>query len=95
MACFLQKNVDNPKFPRLSNRVKELRSTEGGAGIVCEVMEKYQEKAVREAHIEATIKAAVKFNASKKQAMEQLMTDYHLTDTEAAEQCEKYAPTLR
>jgi hypothetical protein len=94
MACFLQKSVDNPNFPRLSSRVKELKSTERGAGVVCEVMERYQEKAVREAGIKTTVKMAVKFNASKEQAIEQLMTDYQLTETEAIQQYEKYAPTL-
>ena len=98
MACFLQKNVDNPKFPRLSNRVKELKLTEGGAEAVCEVMERYQAEAVKKAEREtgiiATVESAVAFNASRAQAIKQLMNKYQLSEAEAAEQCEKYAPTL-
>ena len=41
MSCFTKKLVDNPKFPELSAEVKRLKSTEGGASAVCEVMQKY------------------------------------------------------
>lgn len=41
MNCFTKKEVNNPLFPKLSNRVKDLKTTEGGANAMCEVMEKY------------------------------------------------------
>jgi len=41
MSCFTKKEVNNPKFPKLSAEVKRLKTTEGGARAVCEVMEKY------------------------------------------------------
>lgn len=41
MSCFTKKEVNNPKFPNLTRRVTELKSTEGGASAMCEVMEKY------------------------------------------------------
>lgn len=31
MSCFTEKQVDNPKFPKLSSEVKRLKTTEGGA----------------------------------------------------------------
>ena len=41
MNCFTKKEVNNPKFPKFSKRVKELKTTEGGANAMCEVIEKY------------------------------------------------------
>ena len=41
MSCFMQKEVDNPKFPCFSSRVQYLKNDEGGIGVMCEVMEKY------------------------------------------------------
>ena len=41
MQCFLQKDVQNPKFPVFSNRIRYLKSDEGGMSVMCEVMEKY------------------------------------------------------
>lgn len=49
MACFMKKEVKNPKFPALSSEVTRLKATEGGARAVCEVMEKYNKIAVDEA----------------------------------------------
>ena len=41
MNCFTSKEVNNTKFPKFSKRVKELKTTEGGANAMCELMEKY------------------------------------------------------
>ena len=46
MSCFTKKEVKNPKFPKLSAEVARLKTTEGGASTVCEVMQQYEEKAV-------------------------------------------------
>ena len=59
MKCFLQKTVNNPKFPKMSKRIQALKSTEGGVSAVCEVMEKYQAKAVAEAEEKRDIQAVV------------------------------------
>ena len=39
MQCFLQKELDNSKFPAVTKRFKELKTTEGGLNAMCEVME--------------------------------------------------------
>lgn len=52
MSCFTKKEVKNPKFPALSSEVKRLKETEGGVQVVCEVMQKYENLAVRKDHIE-------------------------------------------
>ena len=41
MNCFLRKEVNNPKFPIFSKEVNDLKNTEGGVSVMCEVMEKY------------------------------------------------------
>ena len=39
MSCFVKKEVSNPKFPILSNAVKEIKSTEGGESSMSKLME--------------------------------------------------------
>ena len=41
MRCFLQKTVNNPRFPRLSERVHQYKNTEKGAAEMCEELERY------------------------------------------------------
>lgn len=55
MSCFTKKEVKNEKFPHLSSEVQRLKTTEGGARAVCEVMEKYEKAAVKTERINAII----------------------------------------
>ena len=48
MSCFTKKMVSNPSFPKISKRVAELKTTEGGQRAVCAVMEAYEQKAREE-----------------------------------------------
>ena len=57
MDCFLQKEIDNAKFPKLTNRVHYLKHEEGGVNAMCEVMEQYSKKAVKKATKQANITA--------------------------------------
>ena len=50
MNCFLQKEIDNAKFPELTNRVHYLKHEEGGVNAVCEVMRKYSEEVAEKAY---------------------------------------------
>jgi len=52
MACFVKKEVKNPKFPYLSAEVARLKETEGGARTVCEAMERYEKIAVQNERLE-------------------------------------------
>ena len=45
MSCFMEKNVNNPKFPALSEGVTELKETEGGISSMCQIMQRYEEQA--------------------------------------------------
>ena len=53
MTCFLEKEVDNPKFPEFSKQMKFLKHEKGGLDAVCDVMEKYEEIAAEKAAKEA------------------------------------------
>jgi len=44
MSCFVKKEVNNPKFPILSKKVAELKSTEGGVPAMSAIMEELLEK---------------------------------------------------
>ena len=55
MNCFTKKEVNNPKFPKFSKRVKELKTTEGGANAMCAVMEKYMAESKAEGKLEQLI----------------------------------------
>ncbi|MBR1856677.1 MAG: PD-(D/E)XK nuclease family transposase [Oribacterium sp.] len=48
MSCFEKKEVNNKKFPKFSQRVADLKTTEGGATAVCDVMKHYEDIARNE-----------------------------------------------
>ena len=50
MDCFLQKEIYNAKFPKLTNRVHYLKHEEGGVNAVCEIMRKYSEEVAEKAY---------------------------------------------
>ena len=79
MSCFLEKEVDNPKFPEFSKRMKFLKHEKGGLDAVCEVMERYEEIAVRKANINA-VKNMIQFNISK----DMILTKYPEEEYEQA-----------
>ena len=68
MSCFTKKRVENAKFPVLSESVKELKTTEGGASTVCQVMQHY-EKIARDEGINEGIKEGTD-NEKKRTALE-------------------------
>lgn len=41
MKCFMQEQVDNKKFPLLSNRVWYFKNDEGGIASMCKVVDDY------------------------------------------------------
>lgn len=48
MRCFMQTEVDNPKFPAFTERVNTLKHTEGGYRGMCRVMEEYAKEYAKE-----------------------------------------------
>lgn len=49
MDCFKQTNVNNKKFPMLSQKVWYFKNDEGGVNTMCKVMEDYAKEQVNEA----------------------------------------------
>ena len=82
MDCFLQKEIDNAKFPKLTNRVHYLKHEEGGVNAVCEIMKKYSDEAYkqgeeagkeigqRQANIAAIKNMIIRFQATKEVILE-------------------------
>ena len=48
MRCFMQKTVNDPRFPRLSERVHQYKNTEKGAAEMCEELEPYIDEITEE-----------------------------------------------
>ena len=59
MRCMMQKEVNDSHFPKLVDRVKFLKTSEGGKRVVCEIMENMIAEAVSEASNEANTKAVI------------------------------------
>lgn len=57
MDCFTRREVfDNVDFPATSRRVRELKTTEGGASAVCDIVQKLVDEGRAEERIETLIK---------------------------------------
>ncbi len=82
MACFMKKEVHNPKFPALSSEVTRLKATEGGARAVCEVIERYVDEALKIEHIEK-IKKMISKNYSKGDILELGYTEDEYSEAES------------
>ena len=73
-----KKEIDNAKFPKLTNRVHYLKHEEGGVNAMCEVMEQYSKKAYkqgeeagqRQANIAAIKNMIIRFQATKEVILE-------------------------
>ena len=63
MGCFLQKEIDNAKFPKLTNRVHYLKHEEGGVNAVCEIMKNIQMRRISRARKPAKKSAKKSVNA--------------------------------
>ncbi len=63
MSCFTKKEINNDKFPALTNEVKRLKTTEGGVLTMCDVIEK-ERKEARENEIFSSV-AEGDYNAER------------------------------
>lgn len=48
MKGFLQEDMNDPKFPRISERIHMLKCSEGGTADMCEIMEEYAKEYAKE-----------------------------------------------
>lgn len=59
MQCFLQTEVNNPKFPNMSRRVGFFKNNKEGVRIMCDAWEKYNDAIRAEGKIEGEIKGKI------------------------------------
>ena len=59
MCGFVQKTVENPKFPAFSNEVKQLKETEGGKHTMSDVLLNIMERERAEARAEGLAEGRV------------------------------------
>ncbi len=71
MSHFLEKEVDDPKFPNLSAAVKRLKTTEGGKNTMCEIMDKYL--------IEIYIETAREYGAPEEEIVKRLQEKFSIS----------------
>lgn len=61
MDCFMQREVfDNVNFPATSRRVRELKTTEGDAGAVCDIVQKLVDEGREEGRTEGIVEGISK-----------------------------------
>ena len=65
MRCFMQKTVNDPRFPRLSERVHQYKNTEKGAAEMCEELERYIDEITAELQASNSEKDRALFENSK------------------------------
>lgn len=73
MDCFLKKEVNNSKFPEFTDRMNVLKHEERGLDAVCEVMERYEqkaaEKAIARSNVDSIKYMITTFGATEKQIL--------------------------
>lgn len=86
MSCFKQTDVNNPKFPKLSNEVTRLKTERGGLKAMCTIMDDL----MNDAAIAECIEGALSFGVSDDQIIDRLKKKYNLSESEAKEQLQKF-----
>ncbi len=87
LDCFLRKEVNNCKFPEFTKRMNYLKHQEGGLQTVCEVMERYEKKAVAEANVKAIKKMISEYHATRESILEDYTEEeYSMALNELAEE---------
>ena len=84
MSCFTKRMVDNPKFPIFSNEMKYLKESEGGAGSVCQVMQKYEEIAREQGMQQGMRQGMQQGEESMAILMSRLFSDGRISDAQKA-----------
>ena len=83
MECFLEKEVNNPKFPELTRRMNYLKHQEGGLDTMCEVMQRYEQEAVERAKDAYIEKGRTEANVN---AIRFMVTTLHATKSDVLKQ---------
>lgn len=84
MSCFTKKEVNNPKFPRLSREVAELKSTDGRVSAMSEIMEELLAIGREEGRKEGRKEGREEGRLFMRQQLIELVTEGLLKVTDAA-----------
>ena len=77
-----KQEVKNSKFPELSAEVTRLKETEGGTQAVCEIMERYENIAIKNERLES-IQRLLKLDCSKEFILKAGYTEEEFTEADA------------
>lgn len=81
MQCFLQTEVDNDKFPKLSNRVKYFKNSEEGIGDMCSIVDEWKAEARAEGLAEGRAEGRAEgIREGMKDAIGRMLTKLSLED---------------
>ena len=64
-----KKEVHNSKFPEFTDRMNVLKHEERGLNVVCEVMERYEKKAIERSNVDSIKYIITTFGATEKQIL--------------------------
>ena len=90
MSLFEKTEVNDPEFPNFTRRFNEVKNDREEVEAMCREIEAYAEKRAAEAAIRQVVRTGLKYGASEKKLMADLMVDHHLTEDEAKATIKKY-----
>ena len=85
MACFKQKNVNSPKFPAMTEAVRTLKETEGGASTMCEIMQRYVDAGIEKGRMEGRAEGRMEGRSEGITKMAENLRGYGLSEEQIAE----------
>lgn len=90
MALFKQTEVNDAEFPNFTRHFNEVKNNPEEGRAMCREVEAYAEKRALEAAIQTFVKTSLRYGASNKKLITDLMVDYHLTEEEAKTALQEY-----
>ena len=98
MREFLNPNMDNREFPKMSKRVQEMKSNPEEVQKMCSLVEEYGDRRMLEGRIEGRIQEAVEsaleYGLSREDVIAKLVKKFDLTKEEASKYYEQFSLQL-
>ena len=90
MQEFTNPDMDNPEFPKTSKRVQEMKHNPKEASRMCKLVEDYAKELV----IQEAVELAIEYDRPKEETIARLERKFELSEKEALEYYEMFAPQL-
>ena len=81
-------DMNNPEFPKTSKRVQEMKHNPKEASRMCKLVEDYAKELV----IQEAVELAIEYDRSKEETIARLERKFELSEKEALEYYEMFAP---